>query len=108
MSQMPPISSGGLQPHRGTTVLVLGIVSLFVCGIILGPIAWVMGNADLKAMAEGRMDRSGEGNTKAGKICGMIATILHGLFLVLWLGLMILGVVGAAAGAAAGGGAGTP
>ncbi|MBI1903905.1 MAG: hypothetical protein HYS13_22620 [Planctomycetia bacterium] len=27
-------------------------------------------------MAAGRMDRSGEGMTQAGRICGMIATII--------------------------------
>ncbi len=64
-----------VQPHRGTIILVLGILSLVVCGI-MGPIAWVMGNTDLREMAAGRMDRSGEGATQAGRICGMIATIL--------------------------------
>ena len=33
-------------------------------------------NNDLREMTLGKMDRSGEGSTKAGKICGMIATIL--------------------------------
>lgn len=35
-----------------------------------------MGSGDLKEMAAGRMDRTGEGMTKAGKIIGMIACIL--------------------------------
>ena len=35
-----------------------------------------MGSGDLKEMAAGRMDRTGEGMTKAGKIIGMIAAIL--------------------------------
>src|SRR5438128_1906635 len=34
-------------PHNGTVILVLGILSLVVCGL-LGPVAWVMGNRDLK------------------------------------------------------------
>lgn len=66
-----------LEPHRGQTVMILGILSLFLAGIILGPIAWVMGNNDLKEMRAGRMDREGEGQTNAGRICGMIATILN-------------------------------
>lgn len=70
-----PRRAGRYQPHRGAVILVLGICSLVVCGL-LGPVAWIMGNNDLQAMAAGRMDPSGEGMTKAGKILGMIATIL--------------------------------
>jgi hypothetical protein len=74
-------------PHRGSTILVLGILSLVVCGPVLGPIAWIMGNQDLAEIRAGRMDPEGEGSTNAGRICGMIATILGivGLvFLCLW------------------------
>jgi hypothetical protein len=65
-----------LAPHRGSAVLTLGILSLVVCGPVLGPIAWVMGQGDLGEMRAGRMDREGEGLTSAGRICGMIGTIL--------------------------------
>jgi predicted Zn finger-like uncharacterized protein len=61
-------------PHRGTLILVLGIVSLFFAPIILGPIAWIMGNNDLKEIRAGRMDPEGEGATNGGRICGMIST----------------------------------
>jgi hypothetical protein len=71
---------------------VLGILSLVVCGP-LGIAAWVMGNTDLAAMRRGDMDPSGEGTTQAGRICGMIASILmivvcvgYGLVLVLAIG----------------------
>ena len=63
------------QPHRGTLILVLGILGLTVCGIC-GIVAWVMGNNDLRAMAAGHMDPAGRGLTQAGRICGMITTIL--------------------------------
>jgi len=36
-----------LKPHRGVLILVLGILGI-VCCFILGIIAWVMGNNDLK------------------------------------------------------------
>jgi hypothetical protein len=65
-----------LAPHRGSTILTLGILSLVVCGPIMGPIAWSMGHSDLQEMQAGRMDPEGEGITNAGKICGMIGTIL--------------------------------
>ena len=75
-----------MKPHRGTLVLVLGILGLVVCGP-LGTAAWIMGNTDLKEMTAGLMDPSGRGNTNAGRICGMIATILMAIGLV-------VGVVG--------------
>jgi hypothetical protein len=82
---LPP---GQRLPHRGAAVLTLGIlalVSLVICvpSLILGPIAWVMGSNDLILIRSGRMDRSGEGLTAGGQTCGIIATILGGIGLVL-------------------------
>ena len=85
-----------MQPHRGTTVLVLGILGLVVCPIC-GIIAWIMGNKDLAAMAAGQMDPEGESNTKVGKICGMIGTILWILGMIAWVGLMVFSLGAAAA-----------
>jgi hypothetical protein len=65
-------------------VLVLGILGLVVC-FICGIIAWVMGKTDLREMEAGRMDRSGEGMTRAGKICGMISVIVAIAVSVIWL-----------------------
>jgi hypothetical protein len=64
-----------MKPHRGTLILVFGILSLAVCAP-LGIAAWIMGSGDLKEMDAGTMDPSGRGNTQAGKICGIIGTIL--------------------------------
>ena len=85
--QAAPVS---LTPHRGTTVLVLGILGLVGC-IPLGIAAWVMGNNDLREMLAGRMDRSGEGTTKVGKLCGMISVILTCCWVVLILILFLFG-----------------
>ena len=90
MTQIPSQGSN-LQPHRGVLILVFGILGLLVC-VIFGIAAWVMGNTDLRAMQAGIMDPSGEGLTKAGKILGMIATILTIVVLVLWLVVVLLGV----------------
>ena len=64
-----------LAPHRGSLVLVLGILGLVTC-FIPGIIAWSMGNTDLREMRAGRMDRTGESQTNAGRICGMISVIM--------------------------------
>src|SRR5436190_1668579 len=65
------------EPHRGSSVLALGIVSLVctpfniccgvfglifgIAGLTTGIMAWVMGQRDLGKMSAGVMDRRGEG-----------------------------------------------
>jgi hypothetical protein len=63
------------RPHRGGTILALAIVSLCICGIILGPAAVIMAIVDLNAMQAGRMDPSGTGLTWAGLIIGVFSTL---------------------------------
>jgi hypothetical protein len=79
-------------PHRASTVLVLGILSLVICHVILGPIAWIMGSADLRAMRDGRMDPEGEGSTRAGMICGIIGTCLALFGCLIWAFLLAGGL----------------
>jgi len=64
-----------MKPHRGTLILVLGILGLVIC-TPLAIVAWVLGSGDLKEMDAGTMDPAGRGNTQAGKICGIIGTVL--------------------------------
>ncbi len=84
-----------MKPHRATLILVLGILGLIVCAP-LGTAAWIMGNKDLKEIDAGTMDPSGRSNTNAGRICGMIATILLILGIVGFIALLGLGVLGGA------------
>ncbi len=84
-----------LKPHRGTTILVLGIIGIACC-MICGIIAWVMGNNDLKEMDAGIMDPEGRGITQAGKICGMVSVGLNIIGLLIWIAVMILGVAASA------------
>jgi hypothetical protein len=75
------------EPHRGTLVLVLGIVSIVTntlglpLGLPIGLPAWIMGHRDLKKMERGEMDPNGKGATQAGFICGIIGTIMGTLIL---------------------------
>ena len=62
-----------MRPHRGSTVLVYGILGLVLCQL-LGIAAWRMGTDDLREMEFGQMDPSGRDLTNAGRICGMVAT----------------------------------
>ena len=98
-----------LQPHRGETILVLGIFSLLVgvfgcgcCGLVvpfglgLGIPAVIMGRADLKAMDENRMNPAGRGSTKGGMICGALGIVLAVLGVSLFVLQIIPGIVGGA------------
>jgi hypothetical protein len=71
------VSQRQYEPHRGVLILVLGILSLVFFGIILGPIAWILGNSDLKKIRAGTMDPEGEQMTNIGRILGIVGTILH-------------------------------
>ncbi len=77
-----------VRPHRGGTILALGIIGLVVCWI-LGIFAWTMGNKDLRRMRLGKMDPSGKGMTQAGKICGMVSVIIA----ITSIGVMIFFIV---------------
>ena len=56
----------------------------------MGVAAWIMGKRDLKEMNVGIMDPSGRSNTHAGKVCGIIATIL---LCILWLPILVIGLL---------------
>lgn len=64
--------------HRGATILALGIGS-YVCCVLFGVGAIIMGKEDLRLMDEGIMDPSGRGLTQAGMNLGIIHLALIGL-----------------------------
>lgn len=82
----PPPPTGGQAgggSGKAVTTLVLGILSIVCCGL-LGPIAWVLGNGELKAIAAGTSPASNETMAKIGKILGIIGTVLMAVWLV-WI-----------------------
>ena len=79
-----------MKPHRGTTVLVLGILSLTCCGLFTGIPAMIMGKNDLAEMDAGTMDSAGRGTTNGGKICGIIGTILSVIMIIIQLAFVVL------------------
>jgi predicted Zn finger-like uncharacterized protein len=96
------------EPHRGTLILVLGIVSIVLRGALIGGFlglpAWIMGKRDLGKMDRGEMDPAGRGNTQAGYICGIIGTIIGGLELLLCVGYIAFLIVMFSVAPPAGGG----
>ena len=79
---------GGYAPpdHRqAVLVLVLGIVGLVVCGIA-APVAWVMGNRVVGEIDASNGQLGGRSTANAGRICGIIGTVLL-------IGGVVLGVL---------------
>ena len=68
------------QPN-GTLILVLGILSIVICGI-LGPVAWVMGNNGMTLINSGGGDQAQRGNVNAGRICGIIGTVFWAIAII--------------------------
>lgn len=96
-----------LEPHRGGLILTLGILSIVtgavamplaclvvvplvadVIGLALGISAWVLGGQDLARMRRGLLDPDGRATTQAGRVCGIIGTVLNLLFLITCGGLV--------------------
>jgi hypothetical protein len=90
-----------MQPHRGSTILVLGILGIVVCQIC-GIIAWVMANKDIPLMQSGAMDPAGMEQAKAGKICGIISVALLGIGLVVGIIYVVFAAIFIGASAAQG------
>ncbi|MCG8651019.1 MAG: hypothetical protein MI861_14370, partial [Pirellulales bacterium] len=86
------------RPHRGSTILTFGLLSLgggfFSCGCcaLFFPLgvgfaiaAITMANQDLLAMQQGVMDPSGMENTKAGSVCAKIGLAVSLLALLIFV-----------------------
>ncbi|TSD63645.1 DUF4190 domain-containing protein [Aeromicrobium piscarium] len=99
MSSYPtaPQGNGDWRPPekhpQSTLALVLGILGLVICSI-LGPFAWYIGG---KAVSEidasgGRYEGRSEAN--AGKILGIIGTVLLGLGVLMIIAVVFFGFLG--------------
>lgn len=74
----PPPAGPSASSGNGTLILVLGIISIILCQI-LGPVAWIMANS---AMRTATPDQAGLIN--AGRICGIIGTVLLIVLIIAW------------------------
>jgi hypothetical protein len=77
-------------PSRAGTVLTLGILSLVVC-TVMGPIAWAMGNEELRRMDSGQTPDDQRGSVTAGRVCGIIGSVF--LMFTAFFVLMLLATV---------------
>jgi hypothetical protein len=98
--QQPGYGYGGARRTEGTATasLVLGIVGIFVCPIICSELAIIFG---VQAKGKIRQDSSlqGEGMAQAGFILGIVGVVIYG-------GLLIVGIILAASGSSSSSGLG--
>ena len=84
----PPVA---MEHPQGTTVLVLGIVGIFVPIVCF--VAWFMGNKVQKEMRASGQSYSNEQNVNIGRILGIVFSILSiiGIVLsILWVIVVIV------------------
>ena len=78
------------EASQATTILVLGILGIVVCGP-LAIFAWVMGNNELAAIDAGRRPPENRGTANAGRILGIIGTVLLALGILFLIGIFAFG-----------------
>ena len=83
---------------QATTVLILGIVGIVACGLA-APFAWVMGNRVVAEIDASGGQLGGRSSANAGRICGIIGTILIGLGLLAAIGVIVFSGLLVASGA---------
>jgi hypothetical protein len=78
---------------NATASLVLGILSIVICGIgvVLGIIGMVLANKDMALYRAnpGMFSESSFNNTKTGRICSIIGIIVSSLFVIFYVAYMI-------------------
>lgn len=65
-----------MKSANGVLVLILGILSLVLCGCLTGIPAIIMGSNGLKAIASGEADPGEKTLVQIGWILGIIGTVL--------------------------------
>lgn len=90
--QFPTDQSQYPEASQSTTILVLGILGLIICQV-LSPFAWVMGNKEIEAIMAGRRPPENRSTANAGRILGIIGTVLLGIGLVVGGVILVIALV---------------
>lgn len=85
----PPAAVVPAQTDGGAVAaLVIGIASFFVCPLVGGIVAIVLGRSSERRIAASRGALTGEGLARAGVILGWINVVLGVLLLIIWAALI--------------------
>lgn len=71
----PPIPAVAPSSSKATTSLVLGVISVVMCGLFLGIPAMIIARQAKREIAESQGRLGGEGLATAGFVTGLIGTI---------------------------------
>lgn len=95
----PTPGYGPTYPEESQAVLslVLSVVGLVACGGVLCPVGWYLASKEIDAIDSGRRDPSKRDTAQAGKVVGIIGTVLVAVGIVIVVGLVVLAIVLAAA-----------
>mgnify|MGYP006902224993 CR=1 FL=1 len=89
-------SSGEQQLPNATLALVLGILSIVLCGIgiVLGVIGLVVANKDIALFRNnpGQYAIASYNNVRTGRICSIIGLILSALVIILYAGIIVFAI----------------
>jgi hypothetical protein len=94
--QAPTYGAFAPDHPQATLVLVLGILGLVFCQFV-SPFAWVMGNRVIREIDASGGTMGGRSSANAGRICGIIGSVLFGVGLLFVGGLVVVAILGAAA-----------
>lgn len=86
-----PESTPYPESSQASTALVVSIVGL-VCCQVLGIVAWIMANSELKAIQEGRRNPANEGTATAARIIGIVTTVLLAIGIVFLIVALFAGL----------------
>lgn len=96
VTYQPPPPGAHPQPPRdhpqATTALVLGILGLVLCGV-LAPFAWVVGGRAVREIDASGGALGGRSQANAGRILGIVGSVLLLLAVVVLVGMISLGAV---------------
>ncbi len=82
---------------QATLILVLGILGLVLCQV-LAPFAWIMGNRAVREIDANPGAYQGRSEANAGRICGIIGTVLLILSVVFVAFIIVIAILGASSG----------
>jgi hypothetical protein len=96
--QYPPPGQYPLSPvapnsSKATTSLILGIVSIVMCGLFLGIPAMILSRQAKREIRESQGRVGGEGLATAGFVTGLIGTIWSVVAAILFVLLIIFGAI---------------
>jgi len=99
MPGMPGAPMRYPEESQAVVSLVLSLIGIVACGGVLCPVGWWYGNKEIKAIDAGLRDPTKRDLAMAGKIIGIVGTLLVAVTIIAFVGIFIVAALSAAASA---------